>query len=168
MKCLSLLSLKVSTRWGFRLCRCQIRRTVASLNPWDLAIVRVLQCVAFGGVACKVALTTFCTLSSGIWGRRPGRGASFSSPASRSAKNLSLQSWTVGREMPIVVAMSRFIAPSAAMRIILARSTVLMERLRWRDQISNVLRSWGDRVIGSAILLIENRLQEKGIKSSYL
>src|SRR5256884_6507006 len=43
------LTLNVEMRCGFKPCRFQMRRTVASLTPCVLAISRVLQCVAFGG-----------------------------------------------------------------------------------------------------------------------
>jgi hypothetical protein len=59
----------------------------------------VLQCVAFGGFLCSVASTMAATWELLIRGSRPGRGASFSGPAARHARNRCLQSGTVGREM---------------------------------------------------------------------
>jgi hypothetical protein len=76
-----------------------MRRTVASLSPWALAIVRVLQFVAFGGFLCSAASTITATWERVIRGIRPGRGASFSSPALRSARSRCHHSCMVGREM---------------------------------------------------------------------
>ena len=59
----------------------------------------LFQCVAFGGFLCSVASTIAATREPVIRGIRPGRGASFSSPALRSARNRCLHSCTVGREM---------------------------------------------------------------------
>src|ERR1041385_1564324 len=77
----SLLTLKVRDKCGFRPCLCQMRRTLFSLSPAASAIVRVLQWVALTGFSCVVLRTTSCTLAGVIVGVRPGRGASFSSPA---------------------------------------------------------------------------------------
>ena len=76
------------------------------LMPCARAIVRVLQWVAVGGFVCSVASTTARTLPSEMPGIRPGRGASFSRPANRRARNRSRQSWTVGLEMSNSRAMS--------------------------------------------------------------
>jgi hypothetical protein len=54
-------------------------------EPWARAIVRVLQCVAAGGVVCTVASTTARIFFAETLGLRPGRGASCSSPATRRA-----------------------------------------------------------------------------------
>ena len=71
----------------------------AFLAYWFNASVRVLQCVAFGGLLCSVASTMAATGELVIRGIRPGRGASFSSPVARNARNRCLHSCTVGREM---------------------------------------------------------------------
>ena len=99
-KCLSRLSLNVLVRCGCRRCRRQIRRTVASLRPWAAAIVRVLQWVAATGVVYSVASITAWICASEMRGSRPGRGASFSRPPTRRARNRSRHNWTVGRETP--------------------------------------------------------------------
>jgi hypothetical protein len=59
----------------------QVRRIVASLTPWALAIDRVLQCVVSFGVVCSVAFTIASTFLDEIFFLRPGRGASFSKPS---------------------------------------------------------------------------------------
>ena len=50
----SQLSLNVSTRCGWSPCACQMRCVMVGLRASALAIVRTLQCVASGGVVCKV------------------------------------------------------------------------------------------------------------------
>jgi hypothetical protein len=54
-----------------------MRRTLASLMPAAVAMVRVDQCVALVGFCCSVISTTFFTCRSVIVRVRPGRGASF-------------------------------------------------------------------------------------------
>src|SRR5438477_5641268 len=56
-------SLKVFTRWGFKLWACQIVLIVDLLTPWFLAMVRQLQCVIPSGLVCKVASTIAAILS---------------------------------------------------------------------------------------------------------
>jgi hypothetical protein len=51
-------SLKVSTRCGRRPCSCQIRWIVEGAKPLAFAIERRVQCVAAGGVSCRVRSTT--------------------------------------------------------------------------------------------------------------
>ena len=118
------------------------------------AIVRVLQCVAAGGVVCNVASTTariFCTDTRGV---RPGRGASCSSPATRRARNRSRHSCTVGRETFRARAMSWLGTRSAAIVMIFARTTFRCERLRPRVQVPKVARSSGANTMGAAVLLM--------------
>ena len=87
------------------------------------AMLRVLQCVAFRGVLCKVASTTAVIFSGGILGLRPGRGASFSKPGTRNARKRCRQSCTVGRDAPRTWAISWLATPSAAIVTIRARIT---------------------------------------------
>jgi len=56
-----------------------MRRTLFSLRPVTLAMLRVLQCVAVTGFSCVVLRTTSAILAGVIVGVLPGRGASFSS-----------------------------------------------------------------------------------------
>src|SRR3990172_7097809 len=157
-KFLSRLSLKVSTRCGLRLCCFHMRRTVASLTPCALAIVRVLQCVALAGLVCSVASTRALIFRGAILGMRPGRGASFSSPGKRSAKKRCRQSCTVGLETPKLRAMSWLNTPSAAIRMICARCTNRTGKILPRTQVSNIDRSWADKTIGGALLLMRESI----------
>lgn len=117
-------------------------------------MLRVLQWVALGGVVCNVASTTARIFFSETFGLRPGRGASFSSPAIRSARKRSRQSCTVGREILRVLAMSWLKRPSAAIVMIFARNTFRYGRLRAHAHPSRVERSSGVRMTGAAVLLI--------------
>src|SRR5215471_9535644 len=78
----SLLTLKVLIKWGFRPWARQIRRTLASLMPAASAMVRVLHWVAWAGFWRVVMSTTRLIRRALILGVLPGRGASFSRPAS--------------------------------------------------------------------------------------
>src|ERR1035438_452186 len=62
----SLPTLNVRDRWGFRPCLCQIRRTLFSLSPVALAMLRVLQCVALLGFSCVVFRTTSWILAGDL------------------------------------------------------------------------------------------------------
>src|SRR3970282_716143 len=159
MKCLSRLSLKVSTRCGWRLWGFQIRWTVAWLSLWARAIVRVLQCVAAGGVVCNVASTTARIFVPDTRGVRPGRGPSRSGPATRRARNRSRHSCTVGRETFRAVAMSWLGTLSAAIVMIFARTTFRYERLRPRVLAYNAARSSGAQTIGAAVLLMLDSIE---------
>jgi hypothetical protein len=64
-----------------------VRRMLASLMT--AAILRVLQCVALLGCGRMVKVTTRCVRRALIVGLRPGRGASFSNPATPSARKRS-------------------------------------------------------------------------------
>src|SRR5262249_45509659 len=77
----SLLILKVSTRCGLSPCVRQIRRTLASLMPVSLAMVRVDQWVALAGLVRVVLAITVSMSAAEIDGLRPGRCASFRRPA---------------------------------------------------------------------------------------
>jgi hypothetical protein len=92
--------LKVSTRWGCRLCACQIRCTVAGLTRWRLANERTLQCVASGGVVCSVAFTIASTFAGPMRFLRPGRGASRNRPATPPSTYRCRHNSTVGRLIP--------------------------------------------------------------------
>src|SRR5713101_9904933 len=140
-----------------------IRWTVAWLSPWARAIVRVLQCVAAGGVVCNVASTTARIFVTDTVGLRPGRGASCSSPATRRARNRSRHSCTVGRETFRAVAISWLGTLSAAIVMIFARTTFRYERRRPRVQPSNVARSWGVKMMGAAVLLMLDSIDNVGL-----
>src|SRR5947207_15954123 len=83
---LSLLTLNVSTRCGFRPLACQIRRTVASLTPISAAMVRVLQWVALAGDDAVVLPIYSSFTRVAMAGFRPARQASFSKPANHAFK----------------------------------------------------------------------------------
>ena len=72
-------TLNPRTMCGFKPCACQCRMTVLALTPRAAPILRVLQCVAAGGVACVVSSTSRAT--STFTGGAP-RGRSRSMPAS--------------------------------------------------------------------------------------
>jgi hypothetical protein len=61
-------------------------RIVFSLTPCARAIVRVLQCVAPGGVVVSVAFTMRATVSGVRRVRRPGRDASRTTPRTPQAR----------------------------------------------------------------------------------
>ena len=63
-----------------------MRRTLASLMPTAAAIVRVLQWVAFAGFWRVVMVTTRFRKRAPILGLRRGLDASFSNPATPSAR----------------------------------------------------------------------------------
>jgi hypothetical protein len=136
-----------------------MRWTVAWLSPWARAIVRVLQCVAAGGVVCNVASTTARICFTVTVGLRPGRGASCSSPATRRARNRSRHSCTVGRETFRALAMSWLGTLSAAIVMIFARTTFRYERLRPRVQASKVARSSGAKTMGAAVRLMSDSVE---------
>ena len=58
-----------------------MRPTVEALTPTAAAIVRRLQWVALAGVSRVVLWMICCTVGEQMAGLRPGRGASFSMPA---------------------------------------------------------------------------------------
>ena len=84
------------------------------LSPCASPIVRVLQCVAARGFVCNVALITCLIFLNDIFGLRPGREASFSSPAIPMCSNRSRHSKTVGRELFSSFAMALLAIPSEA------------------------------------------------------
>ena len=65
----ALLTLNVRTRCGFNPCRFQIRRPLAGLMPSAAAMLRVLQCVAWGGRSRVVLLGNSRDPSIGAIGR---------------------------------------------------------------------------------------------------
>ena len=131
-----------------------MRRTLASLIPWARAMLRVLQCVASGGVECNVASITARTFSSLILGMRPGRGASFSNPLRRKARKRWRQSWTVGRETSSLLAMSWLSIPLEAIWMIFARRTTRRGIVLLRAHWSKIASSSGESMIRAAFLLI--------------
>jgi hypothetical protein len=146
----SLLSLKLSSTCGLRPCACQIRRTLASLNP-TAAIVRVLHCVAWGGNSCVVLATTAWIFAALICTGRPGRAASFSSPAKPKARNRPRQRAALCGVMFNAAAMSLSRAPAAADNTMRERSTKRAGRLRPRTFASNCLRCSSVNVTTGAI-----------------
>ena len=93
------------------------------LTPKYSANVRVLQCVASGGVVCSVVstMTLTCSLPK-RWTLGP-RGGSCSSPTTPAAANRWRHKSTVGREVRRSRAMRRLDKPVRASRQIRARST---------------------------------------------
>src|SRR4029079_522963 len=78
------------------------------------AIVRTLQCVAFGGVSCSVISTT-CLIFSAVSGlSRGGRVASFSRPSTPLATYRRRQRRTVSTLLPTDAAISIAFNPAAA------------------------------------------------------
>jgi transposase len=72
---------------GFSPCARQMRPTLESEIPVSRAILLRDPCVAPAGFDCVVLAITSATLSGTIAGVRPGRGASFISPATPSWRN---------------------------------------------------------------------------------
>ena len=66
-----------------------MRPTLDSEMPASRAIVLRDHCVALSGVVCVVLATTSATCLAVIVGVRPGRGASFTNPATPCARNRS-------------------------------------------------------------------------------
>src|SRR3984893_16191393 len=85
-------------------------------------------------------------------GNTPGRGASFSSPGSRSARKRCRQSCTVGREMCRAPAISLLNTPSSALQIIWACGTKRSGMLRPAAHLSSTARSPGDKMMASETL----------------
>ena len=121
-KCLSLLLLKLSTRWGFSPWACQMRRTVASLMPISAAMVRVLQWVALDGLDCVVLRTTSALSRTAMAGLRPLRGASLVRPSRPKFKNRLRHRAAFWLLIRRAAAISKSVRPAAAKSTTLARS----------------------------------------------
>ena len=129
---------------------------MASLTPCASAIVRVLQCVAAGGLVCSVASTTARILASAMRGMRPGRGASFSRPAKREAPEtararVAPSGARYSQRLRDILAQG---TPSAASWTIWARWTTRAGKVRLRAQVSKIECSSVVREIDGAILLM--------------
>lgn len=94
-KCLSLESLKVRLRCGFKPCAFQSLPTVESLNPLAAAMVLRLHWVAAGGFSSSVRLITCRLRAAEIVGMRPDRGASMAIPSKPRAAYRSRQRATL-------------------------------------------------------------------------
>ncbi len=140
IKCLSLLSLKVRHRCGFKPLLRQTRFTIARLVPNSLASVRQLQCVAFFGFLCVVHSMIRAVMAARFTAGRPPRGASFSIPARPLAQNLVRHLPTSKRSVPSFRAITLLATPAAACNTICARRTKRAGVLRPRDHCSNVFR----------------------------
>lgn len=135
----------------------------AFADSLSLAGARVLQGVAFGGFLCSVAPTMAATWELVIRGIRPGRGASFSTPAARNARNRCLHSCTVGREMRNRAAISWLSVPSAASRTTRARCAKRCGWLLAFAQDCRVARSWRDKTTKGARLLMGKSVWKEGL-----
>lgn len=145
----SVESLKVSLRCGCSENARQMRCTVETDRPDALAIDRVLQCVAAGGIVSKVVVTTSVIFSSPILRGAPGRGSS-SSPSNRFAANRLRQLATVTRVIPSRFAIARLLTPAAASSTICARSASPRALFRRRDRDSSSARSASSNSIRTA------------------
>ena len=103
------------------------------------------------------------TLAGAMRGTRPGRGASFSSPAKRKARKRCRHSCTVGRESCNSAAMSWLSLPWAARRMIRARCTKRAAIARPRDQASNVVCSSAVKIMADARLLMTSSIGQASL-----
>jgi hypothetical protein len=99
-------------------------------TPCGAAIVRVLQCVASFGCVCKVAITIALSCSAVISFGRPRSGRSTRMPAMPSPSHRFGHSRSVGTDVEFLRAISRFVQPVEASRMILIRGTMLRGVLR--------------------------------------
>ena len=143
----SVESLKVSARCGCRAKARQIRLTAVWLIPARLAMERVLQCVASGGVASSVSVITRSTSASVIARGAPGRGSSSKPSGPRSAKRRR-QIRTVGRLTRSARATPLLVAPGSAqassMRARRARAWAVVRRAP-RPALKRLAVSRGER-----------------------
>lgn len=115
----------------------------AAAIPTRAAIVRRLQCVAFGGFSLKVRYTT-CLIFLADSGLRPGgRVASLNSPSTPFAAYRRRQRRTVSTLLPTLRAMTPAFVPSPANKTIRARHTTFCGVLRSLTSFSSHSRSSG-------------------------
>src|SRR5215472_5483438 len=143
-------SLNVLTRCGFNPWACQIRCTDALLTPQVSAMRRQLQCVALAGGDCVLAIISASLLratASKLLPRGRSSKSAFTPPSTYRAR----QSTTVGREVFSSLAKALLDRPSAAPRIIRARSAWRCSVRPERTILSSSALS--SAVIASAVLL---------------
>src|SRR6202165_4495946 len=112
------------------------RDTVVCDIPRCVAIDRVDQCVASGGVVSSVAVINASICASSTTRGRPGRGSS-SKPSQRASRNRLRHLVIVPRSTPSRAAKSVFEPPSAAANTISARSAKPAALVRRRAPPSN-------------------------------
>ena len=110
--CGSIEGSNVEVRCGCKPKALQMRTTAVWDSPEAAAMLRVLQCVASGGLASSIICTTRSTSSSEIVRGAPQRCSSRKPSTPRSA-NLFRQRPTVSRLVPSLVAIETFVAPFA-------------------------------------------------------
>jgi hypothetical protein len=118
----------------------------------------VLQGVAFAGFWRVVMVTTRFRKRVPILGLRPGRGASFSHPATPSARKRLRQRETFLGVMAMLVAISLSCWPAAANSTMRARSTTRTGRDRLRAWDSKTVRCCGLNVMTGAIRIRDRLL----------
>src|SRR5262249_43853653 len=118
------------------------------------AMLLLLQCVESDGFSWVVMRTTFWTVCLGILGLRPGRGASFSIPATPSKTNRPRQRAIVCRVTPSSFAIGWSVKPSAAIRIIFARAANLTDEVRARATPSSNSRCVSDNLTPRATRIV--------------
>ena len=134
-----------------------MRRTLASLMPTTAAMVRVLQWVALVGRWRVVRVTTRFLKRGPILGLRPGRGASFSNPATPRVRKRLRQRETFFGVIAMRAAISLSCWPEAANNTMRARSPTRTGRDRLRVWDSRIVRCSGLNLRAGA-MRIRNRL----------
>ena len=129
-------AVKPSVRCGLRPKARQTRCTVAGERPQAAAIERVLQWVAFSGVASSVRTSSSATRSSVTVRGAPLRGSS-RSPSSRSLAKRSRHLPTVCLATPSSAAIAVLLSPSAARSTMRARRASAWAVLRRRAHPSS-------------------------------
>src|SRR5262244_61939 len=123
--------------------------------------------MAPGGVLCRVASIMALTFSGPIEGLRPRPFSILVRALGPARPKRSLQSRTLGRLTPTVLAMVRFGIPSAAIRITLARRARPCGVLGARRQPSSIRRWSSVMERGAADAHIETAYTALGALSPY-
>jgi hypothetical protein len=141
-------------------CARQIRPTVAALTPTAVARVRVLQWVSAAGFSWVVRRTTSSIVGVRMRAGRPERGRS-SRPSIWAAAKRSRQRPTVCRHNPNSPAICWFSRPTAARKMMRARSTQRAGNVRLRANRSKSSRtSWLNHTLGAHRIMTEPECRE--------